>query len=284
MLNKLIKRLLIVSVFIFVTSLMTIVMKPVDAQMRTQNSVSPSSKATPNESTCIPRSDRTIVKLPAFYDKKNTYPALIILPFTGGTPADYFQGAFAEQYSERTENPFIVVLFDIQGSKNDWNPGKNFYPAIERCEKFVKTNFADLIPKHNIDPSRIVLGGSSLGGDLSWALSLRNPSLFRSGTIVINSQSTYRDEVGMRQLASNKSRFFMLASETDEYKRLPDIRRAVEELAQYGVDHRFEVIPDADYSSSGLRTEMLMRGVDYVLFNKEFSSRLSETASSPGSA
>ncbi|MBW4541057.1 MAG: hypothetical protein KME43_18245 [Myxacorys chilensis ATA2-1-KO14] len=272
MLNKLVKRLLVVSIIIFLMSLTTVVIKPMEAQIGTQNSVKPP-KTTSNESTCTPRSDKTDVKLPSSYDRRNTYPALIMLPVTGGTPNDYFQGAFAEQYSVRIKNPFIVVLFDIQGSRNDWDPGKNFYPAIERCEKFVKSNLAGLISKYSIDPSRIVLGGSSLGGDLSWALSLRNPALFQSGTIVLNSQSTYRDEVAMRQLVANKSRFFMLANEVDEDKRLPEIRRAVDELAKYGVDHRFEIISDANY------TEMLMRGVDYVLFNKDFSPRLSETPS-----
>jgi len=37
------------------------------------------------------------------------------LPFIGGRAVSYFQGSFAEQYETRTENPFIVVLFDIEG-------------------------------------------------------------------------------------------------------------------------------------------------------------------------
>lgn len=77
-----------------------------------------------------------------------------------------------------------------------------------------------LMARHNvkIDKSRVALGGSSLGGDLSWALSLRNPNLFQ-GAVTINSRNTYRLnscgdessnlESSMSQLAQNNARFAM---------------------------------------------------------------------------
>lgn len=287
MLNKLNKRLLQVSIVVLATSLMIIMMRPVDAQSEPQNSIISSSVSTSNESTrSITQSNGTVVILPASYSNEKTYPALIVLPYTGGKPIDYFWGSFVNQYETRTENSFILILLDVEGSEKDYPPLGDFSRTIERYEKLVINNLDDLIPRYKIDKSRIVLGGSSLGGDLSWALSLRNPTSFR-GTIVINSQSTYRGKSDsdkskiFQQLVANKSRFFMIASEADEYQRLPEMRRAVEELAQYGVAHRFEIIPGERYSSGNIRTEMLMRSVDYVLSFPDFSPRLSERDSKP---
>jgi pimeloyl-ACP methyl ester carboxylesterase len=277
MLDRLYRCLLQTSIVVLVTisSLITIAMKPVDAQLETEIS---SCTSTSSKITCIKQSNGTVVILPVSHNQKNAYPALILLPFTDGTPADYYQASFAEQYETRTANPFIVILPDVKGSSNDWNPPENFPKTVERYDKIVTNDLKALIPKYNIDAFRVALAGYSLGGDLSWALSLKNPSLFR-GTIVMNSKSTYRGKSNSEQskifqeLAANKSRFFMIASEADDKQRLPDMRRAVEELAQYGVTHQFEIIPGINDDPKGLeasaiRTERLMQSVDYVLFNK----------------
>ncbi|NET07823.1 MAG: hypothetical protein F6K09_03215 [Merismopedia sp. SIO2A8] len=268
MLDRPAKRLLQVkvSLVVLVTLLTTIVIKPVDAQIETQKSVTPPSRSTLNEPIRRQESNGTTVILPASYDEEKTYPALILLPWTGGTPVDYFRGAFAEQYRTRIENSFILILPDVQGSLNDYTPPKNFRSTIKRYENLVRSDLDVLIPKYNIDESRVALGGYSLGGDLSWELSLRNPGLF-SGTIVISSKSHHRDESSMLQLAAKNSRFFMLIDEEDK-GRIPRMRDAVEELARYNVIHRFEIVPGADHYNISTPREVLMRGVDYVLFTE----------------
>ncbi|MFG6107512.1 alpha/beta hydrolase [Adonisia turfae] len=247
-------------------------LKSTNAQQETNDAVTTSTEPTSDESTCVLRSNNIEVKLPISYSEDHTYPALIILPFTGGTPASYFRGSFAEKFETRVENPFVVILFDIQGSANDYTPPENFGPAIERCEQLVLAQLEDLVPQYRIDESRIALAGSSLGGDFSWSLSLRNADFFK-GAVVINSRSGDRVCVsGMRQLAENNARFFLASSEEDPKSRLPSMRQSVEELTQYNIAHRFEVIPthetdpERGYGPSELRTEILMQGVDFVLF------------------
>ncbi|NER26418.1 MAG: hypothetical protein F6J89_02025 [Symploca sp. SIO1C4] len=271
MLNKLAKRLLQMSVVVLVTSLTltTIVMKPVNAQLETQDSVSTPSTSTSNELTRIQESSGIEVILPASYSNKNTYPALIILPYTGGTPADTFDREFAEQYAAHTENPFIILLPAVRGSEDDYALPGAFTATIERYENLIKNNLEVLMPKYNIDPSGVVLGGYSLGGDLSWALNVRNPSRFR-GAIVIGSKSTYPGASNMSQLAANGSRFFMIMGEQDENLRA--MRLAIEELAKYDVNHRFEIIPSADHYDIFQQytpRKMLTQSIDYVLFKKD---------------
>lgn len=268
MINKPTQRLLRVSVVVLIASFTTILMKPVYAQLEKQNSVNLFSTSTSSEPTRIQESNGTVVILPASYSKENSYPALILLPFTGGTAADLFDGDFAEQYQSRTTNPFIVILPAGQGSANDYNRPGAFGTTIERYERLVRSALSALTPKYNIDASRVAIGGYSLGGDLSWALSLRNPGLFQ-GTIVIGSLSSYRNASNMPRLAANNSRFFMIMGEQDE--RLREMRSAVSELARYNVIHRFETVPGADHYNIFRQyapREMLTQSVDYVLFNE----------------
>ena len=269
MLNKLVKSLLILSAVLAVTSLTVALIKPVNAESEPQNLAICKSK----EIRCKQESNGTVVVLPAFYNEKNTYPALITLPGTTLTPANYVEEPFSEQYKTRTENPFIVILLPVTGSKNDYPPLGDIALTIKRYEKLVRSNLDDLIPKYKIDKSRIVLAGSSLGGDLSWALTLRNPEVFRSGTIVINSQSTYPDEGSMKQLAAKGARFVLISSEIDQENRLRCMRIAAKKLADNGVTHWFGVIPGKDFYSSDIRVKMLMPSVDYILFKKSFDRR-----------
>jgi hypothetical protein len=270
-------HLLKLGLLILSVSLMIIVANPINAQLDQKEwiplpSECPSSKGSSNEITCERQNNGTIIILPASYNKDKTYPALIILPFTGGTPSDYFGGDFSAKYKARDtyEKSFIVFLPNVVGKQSDWDPPQNFASAIQRNEEFVKSDLKILVPKYNIDSSRLVIGGSSLGGDLSCALSVRNPKLFQ-GVVVINSQCTATgDEPNMRNLATHNIRFFMSMDEADDYDRLPDMRRAVDELVKYGISNRFEIIPSDNGSS---RTARLMRGIDYILFSKDFSAR-----------
>jgi pimeloyl-ACP methyl ester carboxylesterase len=249
MLNKRTRRLLLAGVIVLAISFVSIVMQPVRAQLDVKDPIrSPSASTLKlNEPVRKQESNGTVLILPTSYDEEQTYPALILLPWTGGTPADYFRDTFAEQYREPVESSFILILLNVQGSPNDYTPPDNFGPTVERYENLVRSHLETLIPKYNIDASRVATGGYSLGGDLSWALSLRNPDLFR-GIVIIGSRSTYRAASNMSQLAANDSRFFMVMGEEDE--RLRQMREAVEELARYDITYRFEILPGGEDHNS----------------------------------
>ena len=72
----------------------------------------------------------------------------------------------------------------------------------------------------------------------------------------------------MPQLSANGARFFMLIG--DEGNRLSEMRKAVEELAQNFINHRFEILPGgSDHNDLSMLRSNLMRGIDYVLFAAE---------------
>jgi Putative esterase len=279
MLNKLTKRLLLTSIPFAVSVLTMLMTIPLNAQLAIEKSVADLSSFYDLNTISICQFDKqrckkentgTVVVLPASYDKTSTYPALIILPATYSTPASYINGDFAEQYKTRTENQFIIILLPVEGKKSDWEPDENFAPATKRYEKLIKSNLDSLKPNYNI--SVVALAGSSLGGDLSWLFSLRNPDLFR-GSIVINSQSLEPVAPNMVKLATNKSRFVLISSEVDTYDRLPCMRNTAKRLADNGLTHWFGVVPGTDFSPSEISVQMLMPSIDYVLFNKDFDRR-----------
>lgn len=269
MLNPPDKRALQVSLAVLAALWTTILIKPVSAQTETMGSIAAASRSVSNQPIRKRESSGTVVVLPASYNEENTYPALILLPWTGGTSVSIFNGYFAAQYEARTTNPFIVILPNVSSSSAAYASSGAWNATIQRYETIVRRELDVLTEKYSIDESRIALAGPSLGGDLSWALSLRNPDLFR-GTIVIGSQSSYRNASNMSRLAANDSRFFMIIGGRDIRRRLSGMRNAVRQLAQHGVNHRFEVIPDANHRNIINRFapgEFFTQSIDYVLFD-----------------
>jgi hypothetical protein len=239
-----------------------------------------------------PTGDTMTIILPAGYDKTRIYPTLILLPYSSNL-TDYYSRSFFQQYSKRTDNAFVIISFDAKEKSKIGDPywNGNLQNNNSLCRK-IKTydlwiNDLDNLlnrfmpeSKVKIDKSRLALGGSSLGGDLSWALSLRNPKLIR-GTVIINSESSYRlntcgDETltleeSMRQLADKKARFAMfLGSYT--VKTQPNkkqIQAAIELLNKYGLEPRYIPVSTGNQEEDRrLRTDRMMESVDYVLFGK----------------
>ena len=265
MFNSLARHLLKAGVLCLFSVSTATAIKPVNAQTEVSSSESSLAASAPTAPVRMEESNGTVVMLPASYDESVTYPALVLLPWTGGTPSDYFRGTFAEQYYARTEDPFILILPNIRSSRSDYSSSGAWQATIERYENLVSSNLETLIPKYNIDASRVVVGGQSLGGDLSWALGVRNPDLLR-GVIAIGSQSNYRDESNMPELATTDSRFFMVMGANDW--RIERMRLAVSELAEHEVTHTFEVVPNANHRtvmSQFSPGEVLTEGMDYIL-------------------
>ncbi|NEP21930.1 hypothetical protein [Moorena sp. SIO3I6] len=227
---------------------------------------------------------------PPSCNKNKTYPALVMLPYGTGTPKDYYNqsGSFHKNYQARTTNCFFIVLPNVTANPEDYESSAKFCAAIARYENLVRNSLDNAIAKENIkiDQSQIALAGSSFGGDLSWALSLRNPNLFR-GAVVINSISSYRGTCGnesrdfasldsnLELLRENNARFSMLLSEDlDHYGKNESgkggrraMREAVQLLDDNRITHQFELIPGEELNPSSIRTEKMLESVDYVLFN-----------------
>lgn len=209
-------------------------------------------------------------------------PTLFILPYTGGTAEDFLNAyvkwrarskPLAERFaamltrlypraSERKKRSFILVLPPGRGSvvHHRW---KGFMSAVTCYEGHLRSSIDSLSKSRIIDPGRVAVAGHSLGGDLSWALSLRNPDLL-SGAIITGSRCAYRKPSAMRELHKKGFRFYMGMGDGEIRVRTKGNRKARNLLSRWKIGFRHFTIPNAGHSK--LPLEKLREAIDYVLF------------------
>ncbi len=214
------------------------------------------------------QSNGTVVILPPTYDRTQSYPALILMPPTNRTAAEFFGWAMSEAYRKRTGKQFIVILPPERGSRGDYGSGGAFEAAIAYYERSVRHNLTTLIPKYNIDASRIAIGGFSLGADLSWAISLRNPDLFKSA-ILIDSLCTYRLPQNVPQLASKKFRYYLIAGRKEGGESIHPLGEVKAILDRNRIENIYQSFPSASHGGiiEFIPDAMWMESFDFALFD-----------------
>lgn len=224
----------------------------------------------------------SIIVLPPDYDENVKYPLLILMPYTGGSSIDFFNkylreakidtASYAAQFEEfleiyraeyGEERSFILMLTHGDGSTAHHN-FDGFSSCIDQMESRVFRDLKKFKLQYSIDNQRIFIGGVSLGGDLSWALSLRNPELLQ-GAIVTASRCSYPPPAGvLSQLAQKNYSFFMVMGMNESPDRLNGIRYARQLLNQSGVEHSYREMPYLEHDRAPIW--LFMEGIEYVMF------------------
>ncbi|HTT66913.1 MAG TPA: dienelactone hydrolase family protein [Gemmatimonadales bacterium] len=227
-----------------------------------------------------------LVLLPPNYDRARAYPVLEILPPTGNTAGTLFQiylsrvglGRLFREPPERQlaallpylfpdagpdggpARDFLVVLANGRGSPDDYRTPAAWSRTIDRYEREVRADLRALTAQRRVDTTRLVVAGFSLGGDLAWALTLRNPGLLR-GAIVMASRATYRPS-SADAAALRDARFYLTMGTADDPRRRQLARAAADLLDRLGIDHQFVMIPGAGHEPAPLAT--FARALDFV--------------------
>lgn len=127
----------------------------------------------------------------------------------------------------------------------------------------VRRDLAALAAAHRIDTTRVVLAGFSLGGDLAWALAVRDPARFRSA-VVMGSRAGYRGRpADHRALPQRGARFFLTVGAREEEVRLAGARAADRLLTELGVAHQYREIPGGQHVWAPL--PLFTEALDFVL-------------------
>lgn len=134
---------------------------------------------------------------------------------------------------------------------------------MDEYEGYVRQDLMPVVEKYAIDPEQLAIGGFSLGGDLSWTLSLRNPDLF-SGAIVMGSMSNYRDAQNARVLAQNDFRYFMVMGGYDGNRG--SMYDALDSLDSNDIDYHYEEVSQAGHGDlpEQMRWDLFLKAMDYI--------------------
>ncbi len=233
-----------------------------DELTETEDTVSASANA--HDITEITEDDGTTVILPPGYQADQAYPALVLMPYTDRTALHMFNWGIYDAYHQQAQaDPFIIIMPPGQGSSANWS-GPGWESLVSEYESYIQQDLSPVAKKYNVDPEQLVIGGFSLGGDLSWTLSLRNPDIF-SGAIVLGSMSTYRDEQSAQQLASKGFRYFMVMGGYDDNKG--SMYSALDVLDNHDITYRYEEVSNAGHGDlpEQMQGDLFLSAMDYVL-------------------
>ena len=218
----------------------------------------------------------SMVFLPADYDPDKRYPVLVdpgglVMLFDypwAGRPVSLKDHDPETAQQIRLDSSFkpnhsLIILIPMNyDSGQDIKTWEGFASLIESCEQRVLSDLERIERWYGIDRSRIVLCGSSLSADLSWALSNRHPDVF-CGAVVHGSRCSYIDENGIRELAQRDARFYLTIAGDDLPVRVDGMENAKRLLDEAGVEHVYVKKASGGHSLGVLDLET---AVDYLLF------------------
>ena len=175
--------------------------------------------------------------LPDGFDAARRYPLVVMLPASNGTAE-----AMRRSYPDVGE--VIVLLAAGTGTPDDYATNDAWARTIVRYESQLVADVGALAAWGYTDPSRIVLAGFSMGGDLAWALALRNPELVH-GAVVMGSRMSYRGSAGDHATMRERgNRFYLIMGGQEDRTRMAGAQAARRFLETLGVGHYWREVPD----------------------------------------
>jgi predicted peptidase len=174
-----------------------------------------------------------------------TYPLVVFLPFTNGDAKMFYQSV-KDSVGLGT---YVAVIPAGTVLSGHYLP--DFSAFVGWFEQRLLKDIETAKKGFPVDPGKIYLQGYSLGGDLSWALSVRQKELF-AGALVIGSRCSW--PLGADTLDYMKKqgrRLVFLIGDQDNADRTAGMKAAADKLAAAGVKARYgsfsgaHVIPKA---------------------------------------
>jgi poly(3-hydroxybutyrate) depolymerase len=163
----------------------------------------------------------SVVYRPANFREGGSYPLVVFLPYTGGTASDQ---ARAFGVAPGRQRDYFVMLPPGRFVRSDYLP--NFTQFVSWVEERVILDIRAVVREFPVDPDQVYLAGYSLGGDLSWALGVRNADEI-SGMVMAGTRASYPISAGDLDLFSRRRhRIAMLIGNRENPDRYQGINRA----------------------------------------------------------
>jgi predicted esterase len=217
----------------------------------------------------------SIIVAPSGISKKDKCAVLFVLPFTGGVSSKYMRVYFNDwnPYAKwqtdydlflnklAPSTPVILVMVSGNTSRQD-HDAKGFANAIARFDAQLKKDLILVEKKYSIDKSKLYLTGFSLGGDLSWAISQKNPGMFK-GAVVAGTRCGYRANSGFTSQKKNDFKIYLATGQLESPVIVKGIEQAKTDLTYFGIEHMFYEIPNVGHKM--LPEEKFLEALRFVM-------------------
>lgn len=240
------------------------------------------------------------IELPPSYDPAHRYPVLALFPPTGGNAGSPF-GWYVREAARARGAPvslgtllayagapdgagrehFVVIYAAGAGRQEDYATEDAWFGTITRYEDQLLEDLARLAQLYSIDTTRVVMSGFSMGGDLSWALCLRNPRLC-AGAIVMGSRASYGTAATrMTALAARRARFAFGISTGEATVRRDGARAAIARLERLGMESIFLEFPG---EHAAMPLPEFARSLEFVFWSDSSPAASARRRPAPGPA
>lgn len=176
------------------------------------------------------------VYLPDDYDARHKYPVVVMLPASNGT-------AEAMHRSYPDVGDAIVLVASGTGTTADYATNAAWSATIHRYETQLRHDVNALVQAGRADADRVVLAGFSMGGDLAWALAVRNPELIH-GSVIMGSRMSYRASAREHDALRRHHRFAILMGSEEDRTRMAGAQAGKDFLESLDVPVRFREVRD----------------------------------------
>lgn len=173
------------------------------------------------------------VVLPESYREGREYPLVVFLPYTGGSAE-----TFHDRLAREAVLPEAIMLFPAgTPTRDDYLP--DFWSFILWYEERLMPEIERVRASYAIDDDAVVLAGFSLGGDLAWALGMRNPEIF-SGAVMAGTRTSYPpNDAALATMRERGYRAALIIGTQELPARIDGIRMARSTLDGASVTHRY---------------------------------------------
>lgn len=214
---------------------------------------------------------------PVGYSSNRQYPVFVVLPPTGSR-ASYMARRMGLDPERQRE--FILLFPAGSPLRSEYLP--DFVRFVEWYEERLFADLDRVFDTYNANPSEVYLGGYSLGGDLSWALSARNPDRF-AGAVMAGTRTSYPiNAATLERMRESGYRGAFLIGNREQRARYEGINYVRNRLERAGVENRYAEYPGAHVMPP---TSRLQEKIAYVTEIENLPSRSeARTAAAAGSA
>jgi predicted peptidase len=192
---------------------------------------------------------RYAVTIPRGYNPRQARPLVLAL-HPGGQRFPGYGGAFAQQMVVPGLADLGAIVIAPDCPTRAWTD-----PIAERA---VVALVRSVLDEYNIDRSRILVTGFSLGGRGTWFMSSRHASLFTAAIAIAASPGDEPiDRLG-------KIPTYVIHSRDDEVAPFEPTERAVSELRRLGRPIEFEALEGPGHFDMGRYVPALMNAADWL--------------------